>query len=70
VVDMGDLGVRVHVGQGTTRGALTLFPIWTDRPSAGPAGLASRVRGGGRVTVDSVRWSDRTVHLTAVASEA
>jgi hypothetical protein len=37
---------------------------------AGPAGLASRVSGGGRVSVDAVRWSDRTIHLTAVASEA
>ena len=38
--------------------------------SAGPAGLGSRVRGGGRVSVDAVRWNDRTIHLSAVASEA
>jgi hypothetical protein len=37
---------------------------------AGPAGLASRFRGGGRVSVDAVRWNDRTIHLSAVASEA
>ncbi len=30
------LEVRLHVGQGTTRGALTLFPVWTDgAPSSG-----------------------------------
>ncbi len=30
------LEVRLHVGQGTTRGGLTLFPVWTDgAPSSG-----------------------------------
>ncbi|WP_409332330.1 hypothetical protein [Trujillonella humicola] len=38
--------------------------------STGPAGLAFRVRGGGRTSVDAVRWHDRTIHLSAVASEA
>src|SRR3954470_7842480 len=28
---------RLHVGQGTTRGPLTVFPVWTDAPSFGPA---------------------------------
>ena len=36
----------------------------------GPAGLARRFRGGGRVRVDDVRWNDRTVHLSAVLQEA
>ena len=25
---------RLHVGQGTHRGALTVFPVWTDAPPA------------------------------------
>ncbi|MGY1834345.1 ARPP-1 family domain-containing protein [Blastococcus sp. SYSU DS0510] len=25
---------RLHVGQGTTRGPLTVFPVWTDAPTA------------------------------------
>jgi hypothetical protein len=29
--------VRLHVGQGTTRGPLTVFPVWTDAPSLGSA---------------------------------
>ncbi|WP_156036441.1 ARPP-1 family domain-containing protein [Blastococcus sp. URHD0036] len=37
---------------------------------AGPAGLGARVRGGHRVSVDAVRWNDRTIHLSAVAPEA
>ena len=28
---------RLHVGQGTTRGPLTTFPVWTDGPSLGSA---------------------------------
>ncbi len=36
----------------------------------GPAGLGQRVRGGGRVGTTALRWSDRTVHLTAIAQEA
>ncbi len=27
--------MRLHVGQGTTVGSLTLFPIWNDRPASG-----------------------------------
>ena len=27
--------VRLHVGQGTARGPLTVFPVWTDAPSLG-----------------------------------
>ncbi|MGY1813276.1 ARPP-1 family domain-containing protein [Blastococcus sp. SYSU D00820] len=38
--------------------------------AAGPAGLGSRHRSGTHTRVDAVRWSDRTVHLTAVAQEA
>ena len=30
---------RLHVGQGTTRGPLTVFPVWTDAPSLGSAHL-------------------------------
>ncbi|MGY1690355.1 ARPP-1 family domain-containing protein [Geodermatophilus sp. SYSU D01105] len=33
---LADIGVRLHVGQGTHRGALTVFPVWTDGPSAAP----------------------------------
>ena len=29
-----ELEVRLHVGQGTHRGPLTVFPVWTDRPSS------------------------------------
>ncbi len=36
----------------------------------GPAGLGQRVRGGGRVGTTGLRWSDRTVHLAAIAQEA
>ena len=28
---------RLHVGQGTTRSPLTVFPVWTDAPSLGSA---------------------------------
>ncbi|MGY1771958.1 ARPP-1 family domain-containing protein [Blastococcus sp. SYSU D00813] len=42
----------------------------TSLTDAGPAGLGARVRGGRRVSVDAVRWNDRTIHLSAVASEA
>jgi hypothetical protein len=30
---MSELDVRLHVGQGTHRGPLTVFPVWTDAPS-------------------------------------
>ncbi|GAB3358707.1 ARPP-1 family domain-containing protein [Modestobacter lapidis] len=30
---------RLHVGSGTTRGPLTVFPVWTDAPSLGSAHL-------------------------------
>jgi len=30
---------RLHVGQGTTRGSLTIFPVWTDAASLGSADL-------------------------------
>jgi hypothetical protein len=30
---------RLHVGQGPTRGPLTVFPVWTDAPSLGSAHL-------------------------------
>jgi len=30
---------RLHVGQGTTRRPLTVFPVWTDAPSLGSAHL-------------------------------
>jgi len=30
---------RLHVGQGTTRSSLTVFPVWTDAPSLGFAHL-------------------------------
>ncbi|MGY1792812.1 ARPP-1 family domain-containing protein [Geodermatophilus sp. SYSU D00525] len=36
----------------------------------GPTGLGHRVRGGDRVGVTALTWSDRTVHLTAITSEA
>jgi hypothetical protein len=36
----------------------------------GPAGLARRFRGGHQVRVDATRWHDRTVHFSAVPSEA
>jgi len=36
---MADIGVRLHVGQGTHRGPLTVFPVWTDLPSSGPGYL-------------------------------
>ena len=29
-----ELEARLHVGQGTHRGPLTVFPVWTDRPSS------------------------------------
>ncbi|MGY1709100.1 ARPP-1 family domain-containing protein [Geodermatophilus sp. SYSU D00758] len=29
---MTDIGVRLHVGQGTHRGPLAVFPVWTDAP--------------------------------------
>src|SRR4051812_24556745 len=29
-----DIGVRLHLGQGTHRGPLTVFPVWTDSPSS------------------------------------
>lgn len=31
------MAVSLHVGQGTTRGPLTTFPVWTDGPSLGSA---------------------------------
>src|SRR4051794_39468770 len=31
--------VRLHVGQGTHRGPLTVFPVWTDAPSVAPGYL-------------------------------
>jgi len=31
--------VRLHVGQGTVRGPLTVFPVWTDAPSLGSSHL-------------------------------
>ncbi len=34
---MSPFTTRLHVGQGTTRGALTVFPVWTDAPSLGDA---------------------------------
>jgi hypothetical protein len=59
--------------RGQARGARPSFAERIERTRlapAGPAGLASRLRGGRRVSVDAVRSSDRTIHLTAVASEA
>ena len=31
------MATTLHVGQGTTHGALTTFPVWTDGPSSGSA---------------------------------
>ncbi|MGY1601660.1 ARPP-1 family domain-containing protein [Geodermatophilus sp. SYSU D00815] len=31
---MRSTDVRLHVGQGTTRGALSVFPVWTDAPAS------------------------------------
>jgi hypothetical protein len=39
VITMTLSTVRLHVGQGTTRGPLTVFPVWTDAPSLGSAHL-------------------------------
>jgi hypothetical protein len=39
VIDMTLTTPRLHVGQGTTRGPLTFFPVWTDAPSLGSAYL-------------------------------
>jgi hypothetical protein len=36
---VADIGVQLHVGQGTHRGPLTVFPVWTDLPSSGPGYL-------------------------------
>jgi hypothetical protein len=36
VVGVHELKVRLHVGQGTDRGPLTVFPVWTDAQSAAP----------------------------------
>ncbi len=36
----------------------------------GPAGLGQRLHGGGRIRTTALRWTDRTVHLTAIAQEA
>ena len=68
--------LRLHVGQGTTRGPLTVSPAsargFAERVESTPvmhtrsAGLGARWQGGGRIRVDDVRWSDRTVHLSAV----
>jgi len=33
---MNELELRIHVGQGTHRGPLTIFPVWTDAPSVAP----------------------------------
>ncbi|WP_409332329.1 ARPP-1 family domain-containing protein [Trujillonella humicola] len=37
---MSDVGVRIHVGQGTALGPLTVFPAWTDLRST-PAGYVT-----------------------------
>jgi hypothetical protein len=39
VITMTLSTVRLHVGQGTTRGPLTVFPVYTDAPSLGSAHL-------------------------------
>ncbi|GAB3316399.1 hypothetical protein GCM10027451_33170 [Geodermatophilus aquaeductus] len=36
---MTNLEVRLHVGQGATRGPLTVFPVWTDAPTLPPSYL-------------------------------
>src|SRR3954468_4235457 len=36
---MHTLDVRLHVGQGTHRGPLTVFPVWTAAPSVAPGYL-------------------------------
>ncbi|WP_336031147.1 ARPP-1 family domain-containing protein [Geodermatophilus sp. FMUSA9-8] len=38
---MAKLGLRLHVGQGTAHGPLTVFPVWTDAPTAAPRYLTS-----------------------------
>ena len=44
---------RLHVGQGTTRGPLTVFPVWTDTLSLGSAHLT-----GSDAPVDVAERSD------------
>jgi hypothetical protein len=46
--------------------ALTERVEKTDLLHTRAAGLGTRWQGGGRVRVDSVRWNDRTAHLSAV----